>query len=403
MAPFFRYEAIEKGGGHRRVKGTLAAENPRQVRLLLREKGLSAVKIKPARLQSVRSLGLAWVGVLVRQLGTLLRAGFPMDRALGVLARSSSEGSMRLTAMALEESVKKGKALSEAFLRLAGSGEPDATLREVVSVVRAGEATGNLGEVLLDYAILIESRLQFRRKIRSALFYPMVVTVLAVCVVTFLFTYVLPTIRKLFAGTGMDLPLPTKILFGTASAARDIGPWILIAGVILFLLRHRIFPGNRLRRLGEGILLRFPYLRTIVRKAAIVRWARTLARLRRSGVEIVQALDLAGAASAILAIEEATRNVRRKVTGGRSLTAAMREEPIFPPEMIEAVAVGEESDELENILEEMGRAWEEEVSTAADRLAEILEPAVLVVMGIVVGGIVLAVLLPIFEMNASIG
>ncbi len=403
--PLFSYKAL--GAGGRTVTGEIAAESDRQARALLRESGVVPVSMTEKGEEATpRRPALGWMAAMTRQLGTLLRAGFPMDRALSSLALSSSDPAMKAVLTALNEGVSRGMSLSETVLRIGGaratSRGPDTGWAELAAMVEAGEASGELAEVLVNYADLLEKRVAFRRRLQSALFYPLVILTLAVSVVIFLFVYVVPTITRLFEGSNMPLPLPTRLLF-LVSDVVTAGFWpAIVVLVVAFLLGRGYFKSRSGRRRVEKMLFSLPGFGRIMEKASFARWGRTFGFLLGNGVEILAAMGIAARTARSPRIEEATESARPRVAEGVPLARALSETGVFPLLALEAVSLGEGSGTLPQLLTEMAGAWEAEVEASAARFADLLEPLVLVVMGAVVGGIVLAILLPIFEFNSAV-
>jgi type II secretory pathway component PulF len=412
--PVFSYRALAAGG--RTVTGEIPAESDRHARALLRESGYRPIHLAEVSRGRVKNPTLGWTAAFTRQLGTLLRAGFPMDRALTALASSTSDDATRAVLTSVDEQVRGGATLSRSIGKAWGnsSGQDGTPKRgsgasgagdgaeELVAMVEAGEASGDLAEVLLGYADLLDRRIAFRRRLRGALFYPLIVAGLSLLVVAFLFLYVVPTITRLFEGSSMPLPFPTRVLF-LVSDILSVGflPAVLVAIPAIWLFR-RFARTTRGRRRIEEILHSLPGWGRILEKASFARWARGFAALIKHGVEILTALEIAGRTSLSARIQAATVAARPRVAEGVPLAKALSETGIFPALAIEAVMIGESSGTLPQVLGDMAIAWEGEVESAAERFADLLEPLVLVVMGVVVGGIVLAVLLPIFEFNAGV-
>jgi len=401
--PIFAYTA-RRGGVRRAVKSRIVADSEKHARALLRESGLTPIEMSELPERAPKAPSLGWLAAFARQLGTLLKAGFPMDRALSVLSASSADESMKAVLIAVDEGVRKGLRLSEAVGKSLGAerGGGFGAVQELTAMIEAGEASGDLANVLLQYAVLLERRQAFRRRLRGALFYPIVVAGLAAAVVLFLFVYVLPTITKLFTGTNVPLPLPTRVLFGLVDAGK-VAFWPLLVLVpVAFVMGRRLWKSDRARLKLENWLRTLPFIGELLEKAAIARWARSFGSLLANGVEILYALELSSRAAHSLRIREAILKARPEVAEGVPLARALSGTGVFPPLAVEAVVVGESSGELPQLISEMAEAWETEVEASAERFADMLEPLVLVVMGAIIGAIVLAVLLPIFELNSGI-
>lgn len=335
-----------------------------------------------------------------------------MDRALSALATSSPEAGMKEAIAMIEEGVRNGLSLSAAILQafiapttgrraqrsFAASGQ----VGEFAAMVEAGEASGDLPEVLLRYAELLDRRLAFRRRLRGALFYPLIVAGIAFAVVIFIFVYVLPTITKLFEGSHVPLPLPTQLLFTIASVVDSAFLPVLVLLGIAALLGRNYLRTEAFRLDMERRVRSIPWIGELLERAAIARWSASFATLLRNGVDILAALDLAARASQSLRIRKAIEAARPKVAEGVPLAKALRETGVFPAIALESIEIGEASGALAALISDMAAAWEAEVESSAERMADLLEPFVLVIMGVIVGGIVLAVLLPIFEINSRL-
>jgi type II secretory pathway component PulF len=399
MAIYF-YRALDQA--KKMVRGEIAGESERHARSLLRDSGLTPVSLVVTAGARRRTPSLDRIAVFARQFGTLLKAGFPVDRALGAISNSSSDAAMRALVTAIEDGVRRGQPLSESLRKSAGEAGGRGVLEELAAMAEAGEASGELATTLLGFAELLERRLAFRRRVRGALFYPLIVALLACAVVVFLFIHVIPTVTRLFDGTGMPLPLPTRILFVVSAWTQSLF-WFVAGGALLLILFWRRILGSRAVRIRiENTLRRLPGLGPILDQAALARWARGFGSLLSSGVEIRQAMEITGRTAASLRMEEAMRRARTRVAEGVTLSRALTETGAFPRIALETVSVGEQANALPGMLLEMAAAWEAEVESSAERFADLLEPAVLVVMGFLVGGIVLAILLPIFEFNTGI-
>lgn len=398
--PLYAYRALQGG---RTITGEIAAENDRQARALLRESGATPLQLTEKTAGRTRPPDLAWLATFSRQLGTLLKAGFPLDRALGTLAGSAPDARARALLASLDDGIRRGQRFSDAAARaFATAGGEAGSAGELVAILEAGEAAGGLAPVLLNYADLLDRRLLFRRRLRGALFYPLLVAGLAVVVVAFLFVYVVPTITRLFEGTNLPLPLPTRILIAVAGAIQ-VGwiPAVLVAAVAAWYARGRLATPEG-RAALEAAVLRVPIVGGILARAACARWLRTFGTLLSNGVEILSALEIAGRTAASPRLQRAVREARPRIAEGIPIARAIAETGVFPAVAVEALSIGESSGTLPQILLELATAWEGEVEASAERFADLLEPLVLVGMGLLVGGIVLAVLLPIFEFNAAV-
>lgn len=390
--PLFRYRAAAAGGS---VSGEIVADSARAARAVLREDGLRVVSIREARGRGARRLDLPTLSALLRQVGVLLRAGFPVVRALEAAAVASLNPRVHATLASLDSSVRGGKALSQA---MADTGAfPEAC----IGTVRAGETAGNLAVVLLELARLYERELDTRRRVRTALTYPALVFTVATGVLLFLLGYVVPTFRILFEDSNVPLPLPTVILLALSAFLRDWG-WLVLCLIALggaWGWREARSPAGR--AFLESRLSALPVLGDIYMKGVAARWARLLAVMLQGGVTLVEALRISRGATTSSRLSAAIEAAAREVQQGATLRRALARAPL-PSLVLEGIAVGEEGGNLAEMLREVAEAFDQEVSAKSEALASTLEPALIVVMGAVVGAIVLAILLPIFELQASI-
>lgn len=390
--PLFQYRAVAAEG---RVSGEIVADTARAARSILREDGLRILSLSEARVRAGRRLDLPTLAAVLRQVGVLVRAGFPVVRALEAAAVASLDARVHATLAALDSGVRAGKSLSQAMA------ESGAFPEAAVGTVRAGETAGNLADVLLELSRLFERELDTRRRVRTALTYPIVVLAVAAGVLLFLLGYVVPTFRLLFEESQVPLPLPTVALLETASFVRDWG-WLLLllgAGGAWGIRRRAATPTGRARL--EARLAALPMVGEIYLKATAARWARLLSVMLDGGVPLVEALRISRSATGSARLSAALDSAAHEVSQGVTLRKALTHAPL-PPLVLEAIAVGEEGGNLPEMLHEVATAFDQEVAARSEALASALEPALIVVMGAVVGAIVLAILLPIFELQSTI-
>lgn len=388
--PLYRYRARD-ARGHRR-KGEVLAPSGREARRILREAGLRPLALAAggeARLSDAEFARLA------RQLATLLKAGFDLERALSSLARSD-EGRLRPLLFGLVEEIRAGQSLSKALRRARMTGE------DVVLMVEAGEAAGSLPRVLAGLADLYDRRSALASRLAAALVYPGIVMALSVGVVLFLLGYVLPRMEVLFDDPSA-LPIPTRIVLTVATVTRYGGVPAGAAALLglVWHRRRRNDPGHRLRL--ERLRARLPFLGRIETRAATARFLRTLGTLLGGGVGLVEALPVAGAASGSVRLARAAHGAGRRVAEGESLARAMSAEaPFLPPVVVEAISLGEASGALPEVIGRLSDAWGEEVAREAETAANAVVPLLLVAIGAVVAVVALAVLLPVFRFEQGV-
>ena len=400
----FEYTALDGAGRSRR--GVLNGDSARQVRSRLRAMGLYPVEVhgvqeragKPSALGPSRRISAAALALLTRQLATLLRAGMPLDESLRALAAQS--GARRLQAVLADvcARITEGASLNEALAVYPGV-FPDF----YCSMVAAGEAGGRLEEVLERLADYTESRRALRQSLSMALIYPSILTLVSLLVVGVLLMYVVPEVVRVFQQTGQTLPWLTAALIAGSRMLRDIG-WLLCLGVVLALLLGRFLLSRTLFRARfDRMLLDMPFIGRINRKLHAARLTRSLAILTKSGVPLLESLEISSRMIINIPLRAAVEDAAVTVREGGRLHKALDDSGWFPPLLVQMLASGEDSGELDDMLERAASHEELELQTVLSAAAALFEPFIILVMGALVLVIVLAILLPIFEMNQLVG
>lgn len=405
--PIYAYRALTPDG--RSVRGVVDADSARGARARLRRDGVFPTELTeesatqaaggPGGLSGrfssrVSTTDLALVS---RQLGTLIGAGVPVVEALGAVGEQTERPAVSRVLSHVRDRVIQGSSLADAFAE-----HPTAFPDLYVGMVRAGEAAGALELVLDRLAAYMESQARLASKVRAALAYPLLMTVVSTGIVGFLLAFVVPKVTRIFVEQKQELPLATKILLGASDAVASswwlLGLLAIAAGFGVNAALRR--PAGRLwidRR-----ILTFPYVGAVVTRVAAARFARTLGTLLGNGIPLLGALDVAGGVTGHPAMAAAVGDARSAVREGQSLATTLRQSGLFPPLLIHMIAVGERSGELEAMLSKAADGYEQEVESTLATLTSVLEPAMIVVMGGVMLFIVLAILLPIFELNAMV-
>lgn len=401
----FRYVALDRGG--KTVTGEIAAENPEEVKHRLRDMGYfpssvgEAAQVSlgpPKRMRRGRGVTGSDIVVITRQLADMTAARLPMFRSLSVLVEQAGRATLRDLLEAIRTDVREGQPLSEALQRYPRH-FPDL----YVNMVRAGEASGHLDAVLLRLAEFLEKSMQRRAQVISALLYPAVLITVAVSAVAFIIGFLIPKLSVLFEELEQALPLITRILLGVADALSAIW-WMLAIVIVVVVIGIRSYARTEAGKASLDLLsLRLPLLGPIWHKMAVSRLARTLGTMMSGGVPILAALEISGNAVANRPLSRAVEAVREEVREGTSIAAALERAAVFPPLLIHMAGVGEETGQLPEMMARVADSLDFEVDSTLGRLSTLLEPIIIVVMGIIVGFIVLAVLLPIFQINATIG
>lgn len=400
----FEYRALDATG--RRLKGVATGDSPRQVRAELRLRGLLPVQVealadaagrhKPALWQ--RRIAVADLAAITRQLATLLRAGIPLEQALRTLERQVEAPHVRAVIAGIHARISEGISLHQALAAW------PAVFSDVFrAMVEAGEAGGRLEDVLERLADHTERQHALRQQLATALIYPAVMTLVGVAVVLVLLTCVVPEIVRVFASTGQTLPLLTRGLIAVSDLIRRDGLWLVPAGIAAGALLRWTWRRPGIRSSWHRRVLRVPGLRRFIRLLDGARLTRSLAILMQSGIPLLDALAIGGRTLGNLTLREVVQDAAEVVREGGRLHVALGAGQHFPPLMLHMLAAGEESGELEKMLAHLAAQQERELETRITALTALLEPLIILVMGGVVLVIVLAVLLPIFEMNQLVG
>lgn len=395
--PVFRYEAID--AGQHKQSGTLVSDSPRQAREQLRSNGLQVRQLSEDDRTS--NSGTAWwrfrvryphkVGMLIRELATLTHAGIPLSDALATLIRQH-HGVVQFWVMRLRDRVEQGMSLADAMEEQPGAFDPLA-----VHMVRVGENAGNLEEVLTILADFSEKSLSFRNRLLSALLYPTLVFISAIGVSIFLMTSVVPQLLSGLIEAGRPLPLPTRILKFCSDGLVSYGWLAGLAAVIILVstVAYLSTPSGQI--FGHRLQLKLPLIGSLAFRQTMSRSAYVIATLLRSGLDLTQSFTIAADSCQNRVVAAGLRNVESAVTSGRDLGPAFEQSSVFPPLVVQIFSVGQQSGQLEQMLERLSRDYEHQVETLSGRLATILEPITILFLTAVVGFILLATVLPILE------
>jgi general secretion pathway protein F len=403
--PVYVYTGLTMQG--RTVTGVIDADNPKSARLSLRRTGIFPTVINEERATPSRSPALAKGGLglfervparelalLTRQLATLNKAGLPLVECLGTLIDQVERATLKRVLSHVRQQVREGRSLADAL-----QAHPRVFSSIYVNMVRAGEESGTLETVLARLADYSEAQARLLRTVQSALTYPLLMVAVASAILIFLLAYVVPQVTRIFSETGQTLPLVTRMLIGLSSFLADYW-WVFLvvcAGGVLGCARLLRTPQGR--EWYDRFLLRLPWIGRLLQRLSVARMARTLGTLLASGVPLLSALDIVTHLVQNTLLRRALEEARAGVQEGESLAAPLKRSGLFPALLIQMIAVGERSGELEGLLAHAAEAYDEEVATSLSRLTSLLEPLTILVMGGVVLFIVLAILLPIFELN----
>ncbi|PLY17209.1 MAG: type II secretion system protein F [Sedimenticola sp.] len=395
----FQWSGSDKHG--RKVKGESRAAGESMVRAELRRQGIipGTIKKKSTLLSArKRKITAGDIAVFSRQLATMMNAGVPLVQAFDIVGRGHENPAMQDLLLAVKSDVESGTALAEALGK-----HPFYFDDLFCNLVKAGEAAGVL-EILLDkIATYKEKTESLKGKIKKALFYPAAVIIVALVVTAVIMIFVIPQFQSLFANFGGDLPAFTKAVIALSEWMQEWW-WALLLGIITstYVLSNIWKRSRKFRQTLDKILLKFPVLGVILNKASIARYARTLATMFAAGVPLVEALESVAGATGNMVYSDAVMRMREDVATGQSLQLTMKQQGLFPHMVIQMVAIGEESGALDDMLSKVADFYEEEVDNAVDALSSLLEPFIMVIIGTLVGGLVVAMYLPIFKMASVV-
>ncbi len=382
--------------------GIIEAPNPQIVEFYLRRLNIIPIKIVPKK-EGLFKFGLKTVSekelaFFTRQFATVLEAGLPIVKCLETLSMQQRNPYFKQVITEIRKKVEGGSALSDAL------GEyPKIFNKLYVQMVKSGESSGNLDIVLKRLAVYLEKIVSLKSKIKHAMIYPAVIIFITIVVISILMIFVIPKFAELFKEAGQTLPLPTQILINISMNFKKIFLFFLVSVVVSIIVLKKYRKTEKGRYNTDKILLKFPLLGSLFHKAAISRIARTLANVIGAGVPLLQAILIAGETSDNKVLEKAMEEIRVNVAAGHGIADPMFYTGVFPYLMIEMVRVGEVSGNLEDMLNKLADFYEEEVDRTVETLSTLIEPLLLIVLGVIIGGILIALYLPIFQLGAVIG
>ncbi|HIF8587025.1 TPA: type 4 pilus assembly protein PilG [Neisseria meningitidis] len=381
------------------VNGEVSAFTEEEARKKLAKRGIRPLQITRVKTSSKRKITQEDITVFTRQLSTMIKAGLPLMQAFEIVARGHGNPSMTEMLMEIRGEVEQGSSLSRAF-----SNHPKYFDRFYCNLVAAGEMGGVLESLLDKLAVYKEKTQAIRKKVKTALTYPISVIAVAIGLVFVMMVFVLPAFKEVYANMGAELPALTQTVMDISEFFVSYGWMILIAlgGAIYSFLKLKE-RSPKIQRRMDALLLRMPIFGDIVRKATIARWGRTTATLFAAGVPLVDVLDSTAGAAGNLIYEEATQEIRTRVIQGLSMTSGMRATELFPNMMVQMSSIGEESGSLDDMLNKAAEFYEDEVDNAVGRLSAMMEPIIIVVLGLIIGTLLVAMYLPLFNLGNVVG
>ena len=393
----YSWEGIDKS--NKTIRGDLRAASETVVTSTLRRQGIRVLKVKKVSMRGGGRIKERDVTFFTRQLSTMMRAGVPLLQSFDIIARGHSNPKFSRMLMDIKQQVESGSSLSQSFRR-----HPAQFDVLYSNLVAAGEQAGVLDTVLDRLATYKEKILAIKGKIKSALFYPAMVITVAVVVVTVIMIFVIPSFKEVFSSFGATLPPPTMVVIAISDFFVTYWYFVfaLVAGTIFGLLATwKRVPA--VRQMVDRMSLHIPIIGKVLRQAAIARWSRTLATMFAAGVPLVDALDSVAGAAGNQVYADATRRIRTDVSTGTSLSGAMVATDVFPNMVLQMTQIGEESGSLDAMLNKVADFYEREVDDAVSALSSLMEPLLMVFLGVIVGGLVVAMYLPIFKLGSVVG
>jgi len=391
--PAFTYTARTAGGELRTA--TLEAPTREDLVAQLRRQRMSVVKVdEETKVKKPRgSIKMRDIVIFTRQFSTMINAGLPLVQALDILAKQTEDKVLSDVTRAVVFDVESGHTVADALGK-----HPQAFSELYVNMVAAGEAGGILDTILMRLATFMEKNDALVRKVKGAMIYPAVIMSVAAIAVLVLLIFVIPVFESMFASVGMALPLPTRVVIGMSRFLKSY--WYMLGGGIaagVWLLKRYYATANGHLAI-DRLLLRVPVLGDVLRKSAVSRFTRTLGTLISSGVSILDGLEITAKTAGNRVIQDAIMMSRASIAGGDTIAAPLQKSAVFPPMVISMIAVGEQTGGLDEMLSKIADFYDEEVDAAVGGLLSLLEPIMIVFLGVVVGGMVVAMYLPIFDM-----
>ncbi len=400
--PMFEYTARNTTNGQIQ-KGQLDVPSQAEVSNYLRKNRLILVSVREAPKQIKFNFSMAQriktrdIVIFTRQFATMINSGLPLVQSLNILAQQTENKALADVTKAVVYDVESGNTLADAFSR-----RPKAFTDLYVNMVAAGEVGGILDTILLRLATFLEKNDALVRKVKGAMVYPAVILSVAAIAIAVLLIFVIPVFQNMFASVNLELPLPTRIVMGMSQAL--INYWWALAGLIgaaVFGVK-RYYATVDGRKTIDSMLLKAPVLGDMLRKSAVSRFTRTLGTLISSGVSILEGLEITAKTAGNMVIHDAVMASRNSIAGGETIAGPLEKSGVFPPMVISMIAVGEQTGGLDEMLSKIADFYDEEVDVAVSALLSLMEPVMIVVLGVIVGGMVVAMYLPIFDMMNAV-
>jgi type IV pilus assembly protein PilC len=393
----FLWEGKNKAG--KVVRGEQRANSQNVVRATLRRQGILVSKVSKQRFKGGRQVTEKDIALFTRQLATMMKAGVPLLQTFEIVGRGHDNPAVGKLLLDIKSDVETGSSLSQAFRK-----HPLHFDQLYCNLVAAGEQAGILETLLDRLANYKEKMLAIKSKIKAALFYPVAIIVVAFIITAVIMIFVIPAFKEVFKSFGADLPTPTLVVIAISDVFIEYW-WAIFGGIggSVFAFFYTWKRSEKMQMAFDRLFLRLPIFGEIIRKSVIARWTRTLATMFAAGVPLVESLESVGGAAGNYVYKVGTRQIQSEVSTGTSLTSAMQNSALFPNMVNQMVAIGEESGALDSMLGKVADFFEAEVDDAVEALSSLMEPVIMVVLGVLIGGMVIAMYLPIFKLGAVVG
>ena len=392
----FRWVGQDRTG--KTVRGEMMASGEAQVNATLRRQGIKIVEVKKQRVGRGGSVSEKDIALFTRQLATMMKAGVPLMQSFDIVGKGHSNPAVARLLMTIKADVETGMSLKQSFEK-----HPLQFDALYCNLIGAGEAAGILESLLERLATYKEKILAIKSKIKSAMFYPLAIIVVAVVITAIIMIFVIPAFKEVFKSFGADLPTPTLVVMAISDFV--VANWLFLfggAGIAIYAFFWTWKRSLKMQIFMDRLVLRIPVFGDLIRKSAIARWTRTLSTMFAAGVPLVEALSSVAGAAGNYEYYVATKIIQSEVSTGSSLTSAMQGTDAFPNMVIQMVTIGEESGSLDAMLSKVADFFEAEVDDAVEALSSLMEPMIMVVLGTLIGGMVIAMYLPIFKLGAAV-
>jgi type IV pilus assembly protein PilC len=401
--PEFTWKGVNRKG--KKKKGEMEAESENFVRLTLRRQGIEPTTIKPKPKDIFENVKFLQpkvtekdIVVMTRQFATMIDAGLPLVQCLEILYGQQENKTFKRILKNIKQDVEEGSTFADALKQ-----HPEVFDDLFVNLVAAGEIGGILDIILNRLAAYIEKASKLKKKVKGAMTYPIVVMVIAILVVAVILIFVIPVFESMFADFGKALPVPTQIVVAISKGVKHYILYIIVGVVVLIFLFRRFYKTEKGRALVDSLVLKTPVFGMLLRKVAVAKFTRTLGTMISSGVPILDSLDIVAATAGNKTIEEALRETRQSISEGRTIAEPLADSEVFPSMVVQMISVGEATGALDTMLAKIADFYDDEVDAAVDALTSMLEPFMMVFLGGTIGGLVVSMYLPIFQMAGAMG